>query len=93
MFRASVNEVLESLREMNRHLQIQREKDQLDNFLSQTKDVHNVDSTQHTRNKTSVASDFNAREIISDFNDGYLELQEKKLEEDAISRQKAAILG
>lgn len=92
MSRAVVNEVLESLREMNRHLQIQREKDRLDIFLSQTKDVHDTDSTQHTRNESYAASGFNAREIIPDFSDVYLDLQGKKLEEDAGSRQEAVIL-
>lgn len=92
MSRVTVHEVLESLREMNRHLQIQREKDRLDIFLSQTKDVHDADSTQHTRNKTSAASGFRAREIIPDFSEVCLDLREKKLQEDAISPQDAVIL-
>lgn len=37
-------------------------------------------------------SGFNAREMIPDFSDVYLDLQERKPEEDAISRQEAVIL-
>lgn len=92
MSHAVVNNVLAGLREMNRHLQIQQEKDRLDIFLSQTKVAHDANSTQHTQIKTSVASGFNAREIIPDFSDVYLDLQETKLEEDTINGQEEVIL-